>query len=36
MKDECEGKIVDEFFGSSSKMHSITLLTVKNLMQQKE
>ena len=36
MKDEFEGKIVDEFFGSNSKMYSITLLTVKNLIQQKE
>ena len=36
MKDEFEGKIVDEFFGSNSKMYSITLLMVKNLIQQKE
>ena len=36
MKDEFEGNVVDEFVGLKSKMYSIKVLMVKNLIQQKE
>ena len=36
MKDEFEGNVVDEFVGLKSKMYSIKILMVKNLIQQKE
>ena len=35
MKEESEGKI-DEFVGLKSKMYSIKMLMVKNLIEQKE
>ena len=36
MKDQSEGKIIDEFVGLKSKMQSMKMLMVKNLIQQKE
>ena len=36
MKDVSEGKINDEFVGLKSKMYSIKILMVKNLIWQKE
>ena len=36
MKDESEGKIIDEFVRLKSKMYSIKILMIKNLIQQKE
>ena len=36
MKDEFEGKIIDEFVGLKSKIYSMKILIVKNLIQQKE
>ena len=36
MKDESEAKIIDEFLGLKSKIYSIKILMVKNLIQQKE
>ena len=36
MKDESEGKIIDEFVGLKSKMYSIKNIDVKQLIQQKE
>ena len=36
MKDMSEGKIIDGFVGLKSKMYSIKLLMLKNLIQQKE
>ena len=36
MNDVSEGKINDEFVGLKSQMHSMKLLMVKNLIQQKE
>ena len=36
MKDDFAGKIVDEFVELKWKIYSIEILTVKNLIQQKE
>ena len=36
MKDESEGKIINEFVGLKSKMNSIKILMVNNLIRQKE
>ena len=36
MKDESEGKIIDELVRLKSKMYSIKILMIKNLIQQKE
>ena len=36
MKDESEGKIINEFVGLKSKMYSIKILMVNNLIRQKE
>ena len=35
MEDELEGEIIDEFVGLKSKMHSMKILMVKNLIPQK-
>ena len=36
MKDESKGKIIGEFVRLKSKMYSMKILMVKNLIQQKE
>ena len=36
MKDESEGKIINEFVGLKSKTFSIKILMVNNLIRQKE
>ena len=36
MKDESEGKIINEFVGLKSKTYSIKILMVNNLIRQKE
>ena len=36
MKDESEGKIIDEFVRLKSKMYSMKILMVKNLIQQNQ